>query len=220
MRCKTVQKLLSDYVDGRFAGRKKARIEKHITQCDECYREFRLLVEMKDLLRSMPSEKPDEAYWTDMLPRLRERILRLGAEEEIKDDEAISEKKGKRPRLFWAGIGAAAFGMALLVLAALNTQVQIDNGELLVRIGFTPKASRAALTEEQKRAVHSEVVSLMKEYEAKRKAELALLVDALQAQRKRDLMMVNEKMEAMAYKTSMGFSRTNVALNSFARRFR
>ncbi len=103
MRCKTVEKWLSDDLDGKLSGKKILRLSRHLEECVSC-REYR-----QDLLRlrketerlSEPLRTP--AYWEGFNRRLDGRLLALSP----------SSDRRKRRLLLGKEILAVA-GIALL----------------------------------------------------------------------------------------------------------
>ena len=70
--------LLMGYLDRELSGAEVARVEEHLTQCQECneeLREFRRLKEVTQNMRLvMPNDKTWEDYWSHVYNRLERRI--------------------------------------------------------------------------------------------------------------------------------------------------
>ena len=74
MRCEEVRALLNDMIDGELDQRRRAAVEKHISECESCRQEKRRLERVVGLLRSLPREKVP----VDLLPALRASRVSLG----------------------------------------------------------------------------------------------------------------------------------------------
>jgi hypothetical protein len=165
MQYKKVQRRLSDYLSGRFTGKKKRDITSHLSECGKCAEQLRLMENMRELLRTAQPEESDETYWEGFLPRLKDRIFKAA----VLRGEPANRRK---PELLWAFVAIAVFGVILIVLTALNTEVRFEKNALSVKISFGSREIPDALSQEGKKMIQAEVARLMQDYEARRKVEV------------------------------------------------
>jgi len=112
MRCKKIERLLSDYIDGVLDPMTKGFLEKHLVACQNCASAVRRLERTAMLVKNMPMSQPSESYWAQFHPRLVERLRR---------EEGVRESWQVRFReLFTLGRPAVIVtsAAAALVLAA------------------------------------------------------------------------------------------------------
>ncbi len=112
MRCRTIERLISDEIDGCLPETKRLRLEKHLGSCSRCrgYRDWALSLKAKAGRIGSPDVAP--GYWEGSLGRLRQALASLP-----KAPEPVRRPAGQgvfAPSLRWAW-GAAP---ALLVAAA------------------------------------------------------------------------------------------------------
>jgi hypothetical protein len=111
MRCRKVQWLISDEIDGRLAARKRRPFEKHLSACCSCreYRERLRALQTKSV-RTEELAVP-AGYWDGSLVRLRKKLESIrpyaGAPERIRPHTGLLV-----PKWAWAG-AAGLFGAAV-----------------------------------------------------------------------------------------------------------
>ncbi|MEJ2746255.1 MAG: zf-HC2 domain-containing protein, partial [bacterium] len=93
MRCKKVEWLLSDYVDGTLDAPTRAILEEHLHSCQACKSSLRRLERTVRLVKDAPMPQPPEYYWSDFTPHLMERLRR--------EEEAGKAWKAWLSELFW-----------------------------------------------------------------------------------------------------------------------
>ncbi|MCX6339914.1 MAG: PDZ domain-containing protein [Candidatus Aureabacteria bacterium] len=76
MRCRKVEWLLSDYIDGILGPTTKGSVEKHLAACQNCASALRRLGRTEVLVKNTPMGQPSESYWKEFYPRLMERLKR------------------------------------------------------------------------------------------------------------------------------------------------
>ncbi len=103
MECSNFRKSLSAFVDDELRPQERERMERHISQCENCRREAEKLREMVGIMNSMPDPETPAQLWESTRRRL----------------EAYSEKPVKAwifriPK--WSFVPAAAAVFTLLIL--------------------------------------------------------------------------------------------------------
>jgi hypothetical protein len=93
MRCKKVEWLLSDYIDGTLDAPTRAILEEHLHSCQACKSSLRRLERTVRLVKDAPMPQPPEYYWSDFTPHLMERLRR--------EEEAGKAWKAWLSELFW-----------------------------------------------------------------------------------------------------------------------
>ena len=74
MRCRRVERLLSDYIDGCLSESQRIIIEEHLKGCSLCRASLKRLEDTLALIKIKAAESPSEAYWNRFWPRLRSRL--------------------------------------------------------------------------------------------------------------------------------------------------
>ena len=90
MRCRTVQRLISDEIDGKLAPGKSRSLKKHLPACRSCreYEERLRDLQAKSAQTGVPAVP--SGYWEDSIARLREKL------------ETVRTETGGRERIRWA----------------------------------------------------------------------------------------------------------------------
>jgi len=108
MRCRTVQRLISDEIDGRPAPRKRRSFEKHLAACFTCreYGERLRNLQAKSARPGAPAVP--SGYWEGSIARLREKL------ETVRPETGGRERIRRPvpavfPRWAWAGAAALVF---------------------------------------------------------------------------------------------------------------
>jgi hypothetical protein len=57
MNCQTVQRFLSEYLDGRLSGVVRTRVAQHLSRCAECEADFQEFAGNRTVLRAVPMEQ-------------------------------------------------------------------------------------------------------------------------------------------------------------------
>lgn len=65
---------LMDYITGHVDKVEHSRIESHLLVCAECQKTYQELLASDAAIRHVSTESPDPVYFTNILPRVRERI--------------------------------------------------------------------------------------------------------------------------------------------------
>ncbi|MFQ6093644.1 MAG: zf-HC2 domain-containing protein [bacterium] len=74
MRCSSVRKLLSPYVDGELSEGRLRRVRDHLSRCGACRSELKALRTLDALSREALAQEPSEPYWASFLPRLHRKM--------------------------------------------------------------------------------------------------------------------------------------------------
>lgn len=108
MRCRTIEKWLSDRIDGELSEKKIKALEVHLERCSSCRSYAAALEIIQDEARRVQKPVVDPFYWEKFTSRLKADLS--------------SQKQGKRleqpfaKRWRWAGAGAA---LTLLIVLGL-----------------------------------------------------------------------------------------------------
>ena len=114
MKCRKIQKLLPEYLEGDLSPHQLMIVENHIQVCDDCRKEFQALSKTIQMASSLQVEYPPPELWEAFIPMLHRRILQ-DTEKELQ--RGIFFKRFAPLRL--AGMGAAA----LILIGFLVTTV-------------------------------------------------------------------------------------------------
>ena len=74
MNCKRVDKLLIRYLEGDLEKGLKSLLEKHLKDCKQCQKEFFLLRQILETVKSEKVSSPSEDYWAGYVARLWQKI--------------------------------------------------------------------------------------------------------------------------------------------------
>jgi len=118
MRCKKIEKWISDGLDGKLSPGKREKVSAHLADCEACRSYERYLERIQTEARHLPSPLPGRAYWESSIERLKAGLTA---------DESRGGRTSwkKRPALFpksqlaWAGAAsffALAVGLYLLIV--------------------------------------------------------------------------------------------------------
>ncbi|MFQ6082442.1 MAG: anti-sigma factor family protein [Candidatus Aminicenantia bacterium] len=107
MRCKKVDRLLSDYLDGAVSEKTAIKLEKHLRDCFQCRLTLSLFRKINKEIKSFLISEPSSEYWTNYWPRLKKKIEKSQAE---KRPEYSSKKVWK-----WS-LAAAGSGLILILV--------------------------------------------------------------------------------------------------------
>lgn len=111
MRCKTVERWISDSLDKDVSGRKKILIKKHVNDCPSCrtFRENILQIEAE--AKNLETREVSPAYMQEFSTRLKSRILSLEKKEKIETLPFFKQK--------WVLAASAFFMVAVIGLVFL-----------------------------------------------------------------------------------------------------
>ncbi len=99
MRCRTIEKWLSDRIDGELSEKKIKALESHLERCVSCRSYAAALEIIQDEARSIPKPEVAPFYWEKFTSRLKSDLSSQKQKERL-----------ERPfvkRWIWAGAGAA-----------------------------------------------------------------------------------------------------------------
>jgi Putative zinc-finger len=74
MDCDKIQELLVGLRDGTLPQEEREAVERHVSTCVRCTNDLALIDEAFDLLRDVEEEDVPTHYFTNLLPRIHERI--------------------------------------------------------------------------------------------------------------------------------------------------
>lgn len=134
MRCKRVERSLSDYIDGALDAPARGAVERHLASCRDCASSLRRLERTVMLVKDSPMRRPPEGYWSEFTPRVMERLRR--------EEEAGEAWKTWFGELFWGRKPAIAITSAAAMAVAASIFLMHDRPlktETPVRAGGAPK---------------------------------------------------------------------------------
>lgn len=99
MRCKKIEKWLSDRIDGEFSERKIKALLAHLERCPSCRSYDAALKIIQDEARSIQRPKVSPFYWEEFTSRLKANLSSK------KQEKRLEQPFAKRWR--WAGASAA-----------------------------------------------------------------------------------------------------------------
>jgi anti-sigma factor RsiW len=186
MRCRTAERWISEYVDGSLDGRKKARLERHLSGCADCravLEDFRALVETGPALEG---PEPGEAVWSRIRARLESREGGL----------ADARVPALRLRAFGWGAPALKFAAAaalalVLVAAGVFYGIRIGRSGVRERIADPEKYTLAKL-DEAERYYQQAIMSLSEAFAAQKGQMIPQVADVFE----RNLAVVDATIQA------------------------
>jgi hypothetical protein len=145
MRCRTAQRWISEYVDGSLDGRKKARLERHLSGCAGCRAVLEDLRALVETAPALEGPEPGEAVWS----RIRARLA--------SSESGLADARVPAPRLRAFGWGAPALKFAaaaalalVLVAAGVFYGIRIGRSGVPERITDPEKYTVAKLDEAER----------------------------------------------------------------------
>jgi hypothetical protein len=72
--CREIRYLLPDFVSNRSNEEENESVQEHLEHCSPCREEVLLLKQAFEAVASSRTSIPPEAYWTNFLPRLHDRL--------------------------------------------------------------------------------------------------------------------------------------------------
>ena len=78
MNCRFDRELLSLYADGALKGERALHVETHISECEECQRELKLLRKLEKVLNSLPRESAPHALIERILAEAEGTVRQTG----------------------------------------------------------------------------------------------------------------------------------------------
>jgi hypothetical protein len=97
MKCRKVEKLLSDYLDGEVKEKEKELIRAHLSECPACRKEFEFYKKSEELIRLKIKEEPLPGFWERCWPELKAKLEPLYSR--LPDGQGEAGKKSLIPRL-------------------------------------------------------------------------------------------------------------------------
>jgi len=117
MRCKKIEKWISDGFDGKLSAKKRAILESHVAACAFCRAYQERLEDIQMESRSLLRPQPAPGYWQESISRLKAR-LGAGTGAAAKVQEIPSPSFLSKWKWAWAGAAAllvAAFGLYFIL---------------------------------------------------------------------------------------------------------
>ena len=79
MTCTSISDELIRLFDNGSLERLPDDLQRHIDQCPKCQDTYYELTKLRGTLAAIPEKQPDEAYWINYLPKLRQRMEQVPA---------------------------------------------------------------------------------------------------------------------------------------------
>jgi hypothetical protein len=76
MKCKKVQRFLTDYISAELSAKKRQEVEGHLKACSGCRAALELLQEVWDGLAQQPIPQKDEQFWGELTRGVMQEIRR------------------------------------------------------------------------------------------------------------------------------------------------
>jgi aspartate dehydrogenase len=115
MKCKKVQKLLSDYLDGEVKEREKELLEAHLSECPHCRKELESYKKTEELIKLKVKEEPAPEFWEGCWPEFKAKLEKENRVPQFIERRNIPFKLLREP-LF---IGATACAVILILMISL-----------------------------------------------------------------------------------------------------
>ena len=112
MNCKTVQTLLSAYLDEELSGREMLELRSHLNECDECAEELRCIEVVKRVIGGSPVPEPSADFESKLITNVLTATCR-------------HEEQKKISLLTLSGIAAASMLATMLLLNSLRSPAPV-----------------------------------------------------------------------------------------------
>ncbi len=76
MKCKEIKYLLPDYVKNKLEEYEQLEVSEHLEKCRKCAEEKAAIFAVLQQMDTQTIVQPSEIYWTNLLPRIHDRISR------------------------------------------------------------------------------------------------------------------------------------------------
>lgn len=110
MKCKKIEKWLSDLVDGELSDRKKKDVESHLQECRLCRSYLERLERIQTTAKKLDYGRVTPTYWEEFPSRIKDRISSLKPRQKERSPFAWSWR--------WAWVSAA---LILVIFIGLYT---------------------------------------------------------------------------------------------------
>jgi len=123
MRCKKIEKWISDKIDGNLSQRKEGVLGGHLADCASC-RAYELRLEkLQSEAKNLPAPAVAPEYWQKSITRLKENLEKVSPSEQKEDRLRLRQSPAFYPglRLAWAGAAsvlAVAVGLYFILFNA------------------------------------------------------------------------------------------------------
>ncbi|MFB0565316.1 MAG: anti-sigma factor [Candidatus Aminicenantaceae bacterium] len=109
MKCKKIEKWISDSIDNELSERKREQVENHLQKCSLCRNYKESMERIQSTVKNMDYGKVSPGYWGEFPQKIREKIMSL----EVKDRKLRPFALGWK----WAVVGAV---LAIAVAIGLS----------------------------------------------------------------------------------------------------
>lgn len=77
MNCRRVNGMISAYIDSELSGMDMMAVRRHLTECDECRREYESIIEVKRAFGALSPKRPADGFTTRIFAHLDEVSIPL-----------------------------------------------------------------------------------------------------------------------------------------------
>jgi hypothetical protein len=119
MKCKEIEKRLSDLIDGELSERTRKKVEGHLQECSLCRAYQEKLERIQTTVKETDIGRVAPDYWKEFPSRIKDRILSLGARQKERSPFAWGWR--------WAWVGAAL--ILVILLGLYLTYFQVRTGQ-------------------------------------------------------------------------------------------
>lgn len=218
MKCDQIHTLMMDYLYDELSKEELEAFESHLSQCKECREEIESLRTTSGILQQW-----GEAEHDIRVIAIKERSSSSGKLKEF------FSKGVFRPKKLTYGF-ACALSVVFLLLALVNTEISINNGNFNMRISFfkrpdsqvnTDIVKSSQLVEELVRENFQLTSSLIEQSEARQRQELAYVLSSfkkdIDQQRYQDLNLIQYGFKDLEKNTYQQMRQIDNTLNEIIR---
>ena len=133
MKCKLVEKLLPEYIEGTLSPKRVNQLENHVDDCPHCQKELQAFETTLHHASSLPVEYPTPEAWRAFWPSLR---MRISHEQTLKENRLPLWARMHG----WKMVGAACVLVLLLGLWGLSNSslFKASTGDLTLDVLISP----------------------------------------------------------------------------------
>ena len=168
VRCWKIKKKILDYIDENVNETDFLVIQKHLSECDSCKREFESYSKLFGLIDNIRKvDYPPESVWKNFLSDLHTRI-----EKEALNDYVERQKRQSYVQWSWASVAMASVLFLIFSLALGYHPSSVPDQKI-------PEASSSVTTEKNEGLYLAELISktFINEKEARELRKLDKIVD-------------------------------------------
>lgn len=130
MECDKVQQLISLYIDGQLDKTEIDELEYHIENCDMCKSEFNQIIDMVDILNTMPQQKLPENFHNEIMNAIKCSESDKSKEILITDTDNNTQKPKiiRLVKRHWKSISALSMTACCIIVVFSSIFSTVNNG--------------------------------------------------------------------------------------------